>query len=63
MKIEKMYLNIVIKSFTSQPENQMVSPVENAQKQPTVIQPPQDSIIADLLSLDLSVPSAPGQKN
>uniref|UniRef100_A0A915MEC3 AP complex subunit beta n=1 Tax=Meloidogyne javanica TaxID=6303 RepID=A0A915MEC3_MELJA len=44
---------------STQQEQQIVSPAENVQKQPTVIQPPQDSIIADLLSLDLSVPSAP----
>uniref|UniRef100_A0A914MQJ3 AP complex subunit beta n=2 Tax=Meloidogyne TaxID=189290 RepID=A0A914MQJ3_MELIC len=44
---------------SNQQEQQIVSPAENVQKQPTVIQPPQDSIIADLLSLDLSVPSAP----
>lgn len=48
-----------VKTAASQQEQQIVSPVENVQKQPTVIQPPQDSIIADLLSLDLSVPSAP----
>ncbi|KAF7632781.1 AP complex subunit beta [Meloidogyne graminicola] len=43
----------------TQQNQQILSPAENVQKQPTVIQPPQDSIIADLLSLDLSVPAAP----
>jgi hypothetical protein len=41
-------------------EQPMVGTNEDSQ-QPTVIQAPHDSIIADLLSLDLSASTAPGQ--